>query len=85
MSEGKYPGGLPGYYLHAFTAEGSCSILGQRTNIPRAIWCGQKKKKEGMRRVRLSEKLAETMDVEVLGGLKNHLYLDIRENEVALE
>ena len=44
-----------------------------------------KKKKEGMRRVRLSEKLAETMDVEVLGGLKNHLYLDIRENEVALE
>ena len=89
MSEGKYPGGLPGYYLHAFTAEGSCSILGQRTNIPRAIWCGQKKKKEeeeeGMRRVRLSEKLAATMDVEVLGGLKNHLYLDIRENELELK
>ena len=42
-------------------------------------------KKEGMRRVRLSEKLAETMDVEVLGGLKNYLYMDIRENEVALE
>lgn len=88
MSEGKYPGGLPGYYLHAFTAEGSCSIRGQRTNIPRAIWCGQKKKEEeeeGMRRVRLSEKLAETMDVEVLGGLKNHLYLGIRENELELE
>ena len=80
MSEGKYPGGLPGYYLHAFTAEGSCSILGQRTNIPRAIWCGQKKKKkEGMRRVRLSEKLAETMDVEVLGGLKNQIQIWILE------
>ena len=51
MSEGKYPGGLPGYYLHAFTAEGSCSILGQRTNIPRAIWCGQKKKKKKKKKV----------------------------------
>jgi len=51
---------------------------------------GPKKKKkkeeeEGMRRVRLSEKLAATMDVEVLGGLKNHLYLDIRENELELK
>ena len=35
--------------------------------------------------MRLSEKLAETMDAEVLEGMKNHLYLDIRENEVELE
>lgn len=45
----------------------------------------KKEEEEGMRRVRLSEKLAATMDVEVLGGLKNHLYLDIRENELELK
>ena len=39
----------------------------------------KKKKKEGMRRVRLSEKLAETMDVEVLGGLKNQIQIWILE------
>ena len=51
------------------------------------MWPKKKKEEEeeGMRRVRLSEKLAETMDVEVLGGLKNHLYLGIRENELELE
>ena len=73
MSEGKDPGGLPGYCLHAFTAEASCSILGQRTKTPWAIWCGKKKRYE------------ESEGVEVLEGFKSHLYLDIRENEVAVE
>lgn len=43
------------------------------------------KKKKVWESERLSEKLAETMDAEVLEGMKNHLYLDIRENEVELE
>ena len=34
--------------LHAFTAEYLGSLLGQRTKILQATWCGQKKKKRNI-------------------------------------
>ena len=32
--------------LHAFTAKGTGSIPGQRTKIPQAAWCSQKRKRK---------------------------------------
>ena len=71
--------------LTAFTAEDSGSIPGRGTKIPQAGPCNQKSLKNDMRGVRLSEKVAKTIKLEVPVGLMNHRCQDIRGSEVELE